>query len=205
MRGILQTSFFAMTTLTLRVRTQIGTWRLANVSPQDTFRWLRERLQTEHHATLGRNCFSLDPCGTQSIADDRTVREEKLQNGHMLYVNVDESKVGVHEACTSHKYITKDGKIVHQDAETALKSTGFRPGMLPLRSMKIRWTLNEFVALDEQFVYRVKAQEKSGCSLASLDSSALSGFQTYMRQFDFRTVRLGDLMRIYPIMCIAYR
>lgn len=171
----------------------MGTWRLSNISPQDSFRSLRERLQEEHHAVLGKNCFSLDPSGSRALSDDDTVRDAKLKNGDMIYAQVDESKVGVHEASTSKKLITKDGKIVHQDAETALKSTGFRPGMLPLRSMKMHWTLNEFVSLDEQFVYKIKSQEKSGCSLASLESTALAGFQSYMRNFDFHTMRVGYL------------
>ncbi|RYH11884.1 hypothetical protein EON65_38615 [archaeon] len=82
---------------------------------------------------------------------------------------------------------------MHLDSETALKSTGFRPGMLPLRSMKMHWTLNEFVSLDEQFVYKVKAQEKSLCTLASIDATALSNFQNHIHQFGFRSMRIGYL------------
>jgi len=179
----------AMDLLTLRVRTQVGTWRVNKVSPSDNFKAIRERVCTEHHATLGKNCFSVDPSGSRIIPDECLVRDTGLKNGDMIYTIADESKLGVHEASTSSKYITKDGKIVQQEAEVALKSTGFRPGMLPLRSMKMHWTLDEFVRMDEQFVYKVKAQEKSNCSLVSIDSNALSNFQSYMRTFDFHVMR----------------
>ncbi len=62
-------------------------------------------------------------------------------------------------------------------------------GMLPLRSMKMQWTLNEFVSLDEQFQYKIKAPEKGICKLASIDSTAIEEFQNYMRNFDFRIMR----------------
>lgn len=182
-----------MSSITLRVRTQIGTWRVGNVSPSDNFKKLRDRLCEEHHATLGKNCFAMDPAGTSVIPDECRVQDAGLKNGDMIYAIVDESKLGVHEASTSAKFVTKDGKIIHQDAETALKSTGFRPGMLPLRSMKMHWTLDEFVRMDEQFVYKIKAQEKSCCTLTSVDSTALANFQTYMRTLDFHTTRIGYL------------
>lgn len=108
----------------------------------------------------------------------------------MIFLNIDESKMGVHEASTGKKQITKDGHIIAQDIESSLKSSGFRPGMLPLRSMKMQWTLNEFVALDEQFVYKVKAPEKGICQLVSLDKGSVNDFQSYLRNFDFRVMRL---------------
>lgn len=107
----------------------------------------------------------------------------------MIYAEVDENKVGVHESSTSRKKITKDGHIVSQDVESSLAQSGFRPGMLPLRSMKMQWTLNEFVALDEQFIYKVKAQEKSNCKIASINASSMVSFQNYMRMLDFRSIR----------------
>eukprot|EP01039_Chlorochromonas_danica_P006049 gene6049-6662_t len=179
--------------LTLRVRTQIGTWRVNKLSPSDTIESLRVRLRAEHHALLGKNCFSLDPAGNHMLDDDLTVHEAGLKNGDMLYAHVEEGKVGVHESSSARKVITKDGKIMHLDAETALKSSGFRPGMLPLRSMKMHWTLNEFMAMDEQFVYKVKAQDKPFCSLASVETTALGDFQTYCRKLDFHSIRLGYL------------
>eukprot|EP01035_Chromulina_nebulosa_P032614 gene32614-43576_t len=185
--------------IVLRVRTQIGTWRLTNVKQSDTFALLRSRVEKEHNIDIqGRN-FTVTAVSTNSSGipliyeDSRTVGQEGLKNGDMIYIQIDETKMGVHESSTGKKQITKDGHIVAQDVASSLKSNGFRPGMLPLRSMKMQWTLNEFVALDEQFVYKVKAPEKGICQLVSLDTGAVNDFQSYLRNFDFRVMRIGFL------------
>ena len=42
--------------IVLRVRTQIGTWRLTNVKQSDTFALLRSRVEKEHNIDIqGRN------------------------------------------------------------------------------------------------------------------------------------------------------
>ncbi len=179
-----------MTLITLRVRSQIGTWRVQNVSMTDDFRCLRERLQKEHNAEFSRNGFSSDPSGNVIFGDDLTIMEAGLKNGDMIYADVDERKVGVHEATTMKKTITKDGRIMAQEVHTSLQATGFRPGLLPLRSMKMQWTLNEFMQLDEQFVYKVKAQEQSNCTKAVVNEAPLRDFQQYLRAYDYRMIRL---------------
>ena len=126
-----------MTLITLRVRTQIGTWRVNNISLSESFQQLRERLEKEHDAQFSRAEFSKDPSGKQLIKETMFISESGLKNGDMIYADVDESKVGIHEASTAKKMITKDGKIVAQDMERSIQATGFRPGMLPLRSMKM--------------------------------------------------------------------
>lgn len=178
-----------MPLLTIRVRSQVGTWRLQNVSSEDTFQVVRERLQKEHNAVFRSSALSMDPGRNVLLIDDMTIRDAGLRNGDMIYAEVDEGKVGAHEATTLKKKITKDGQILVQDTHSELQRTGFRPGMMPLRDMKMKWTLAEFVSLDEQFVYKLKAQEKSICKIASIDSSSMAGFQNYMRTLDFRCVR----------------
>lgn len=175
--------------ITLRVRTQLGTWRINNISLKDTFHDFLHRLEDEYNAYFSRRNIFLDPAGQSSFPNDMTIGEAKLTNGHMVYAFVEEEKCGAHEASTAKKAITKDGVIVNQNTSSALKTQGFRPGMLPLRSMKMQWTLNEFISLDEQFVYKIKHQEKSSCSVVSIDSSALQMFQNYGRQLDFRSIR----------------
>jgi nuclear protein localization family protein 4 len=177
-------------TLTLRVRTQLGTWRVTIVNQLETFDDLLHRLEREHDAHFQTRALFQDPNGSIPYPKDATIASGKLVNGHMIYAFVDEEKSGAHESSSLKKSITKDGVIVNQPTTSALKSQAFRPGMLPLRSMKMQWTLNEFISLDDQFVYKVKHQEKSNCSVASIDSSALQKFQTYGRQLDFRTIRL---------------
>lgn len=177
--------------LTLRVRTQLGTWRVANVNQLETFDNLLHRLEKDHDAYFQTQALFQDANGNLPFPKDATIAGAKLTNGHMIYAFVDEEKSGAHESSSLKKSITKDGVIVNQPTTSALKSQAFRPGMLPLRSMKMQWTLNEFISLDEQFVYKVKHQEKSNCSVATIDSSALQKFQNYGRQLDFRTIRLN--------------
>ena len=68
----------------------------------------------------------------------------------MIFATVDESITGVHEQARAKRTITKEGNIVALDYISAAAHSGFRPGMMPLRDMKMQWTLNEFVSLDEQ-------------------------------------------------------
>lgn len=178
-----------MSGIVIRVRTQMGTWRVANVLPSTTFSSLRNRIEVEHNINLNDIPFTSTPSGTTVFSDDLTVCDVKLSNGHMIYAMIDESNIGVHKASTGSKKIKKDGTIVVQDTASVFNSAGFRPGMLPLRSMKMHWTLNEFVALDEQFQYKVKSPEKGMCKLVSIDSSSIQNFQNYMRNFDFRVMR----------------
>jgi nuclear protein localization family protein 4 len=175
--------------IVVRVRTKVGTWRVADVALSDTFADLRKRIEEEHHADLQGEAFTSDPAGTQTFSDNMTVGQAKLTNGHMIYAMVDESKVGAHEKTTRQKTIRKDGTIVNQDISTVFNSSGFRPGMLPLRNMKMHWTLNEFISLDEQFQYKIKSPDTGMCKLVSVDKASVENFQNYMRHFDFRVMR----------------
>eukprot|EP00600_Ochromonadales_sp_CCMP1393_P007567 CAMPEP_0174969530 /NCGR_PEP_ID=MMETSP0004_2-20121128/8816_1 /TAXON_ID=420556 /ORGANISM="Ochromonas sp., Strain CCMP1393" /LENGTH=436 /DNA_ID=CAMNT_0016219035 /DNA_START=117 /DNA_END=1428 /DNA_ORIENTATION=- len=182
-----------MSAITIRVRTQLGTWRVASIKPSDTFANIRSRLEEEHIVDLKGIPFTADPSGSQVYDDHITSAEAKLTNGHMLYAMIDETKVSVHDQSTGHKKIKKDGTIVNQDVSSVFQSSGFRPGMLPLRSMKMHWTINEFVSLDEQFQYKIQAQKESNCKLLSIDKASIENFQSYMRNFDFNVMRVGFL------------
>jgi nuclear protein localization family protein 4 len=182
-----------MPPLTLRIRTQVGTWRLANISSNDTFRDVRERLEKEHNVVFKSNVLSMDPGRTVMLSDDLSVKDAGLRNGDMLYAEVDEEQVGAHDQSTGKKKITKDGKIVIQDTPSELQRTGFRPGMMALRDIKMKWTLAEFVSLDDQFTYKIKHQEKSVCKKVSTDATAIDTFQNYVRSLDFRSIRAGFL------------
>mmetsp|Transcript_27919 Transcript_27919/g.20913 ORF Transcript_27919/g.20913 Transcript_27919/m.20913 type:complete len:261 (-) Transcript_27919:88-870(-) len=75
--------------LTLRVRTQVGTYRLNEVSPMDTFEHIKGRLLSEHKANVVGN-ISLEAKSSKStsVADSMTVQEAGLSNGHMLHAEV---------------------------------------------------------------------------------------------------------------------
>jgi len=180
-------------TMTLRVRTQVGTWRLANVHSSDTIQSIQKRIESEHSADLEGRPLTRDAAGTIRLGEHETVGQLRLENGAMLYAMVDESKCGIHEKSSGARMITKDGNIVAQDHEAAADSKGFRPGMMPLRNMKMQWTLNEFMALDSQFEYKVVKQHQAFCTGVSLESGVMQEFHQYMLNFDYQCMRVGYL------------
>lgn len=154
--------------LILRVRTQLGTWRLKDVQPSDSIAVVRRRIELEHHTDLRGRAITSDVEGKHPLPDHITVGQAGLSNGSMVFAMVDEEKTGVHEAAaSSNKRITKDGNIIAQDFQAISNTQGFRPGMLPLRSIKKHWTLSDFIQLDEQFVFRIGAPKPAYCKLAN--------------------------------------
>lgn len=101
--------------LTIRVRTQIGTYRLNDISPSDTVLKLRERLQTEHNASTKAG-LATDTKGTNKLADSVTISDAGLSNGHMLYAEVGEGATITSSTPTSSGeskvVIGKDGNIM---------------------------------------------------------------------------------------------
>ncbi len=77
-----------MAELTLRIRTQIGTWRLKGVKPADTFGNLKRMLEKEHSLDLEHVPLTEDPSGKTVCPESKTVAQAKLSNGHMLYMKV---------------------------------------------------------------------------------------------------------------------
>lgn len=160
------------------------------MKPTDTFAHLRRRVEEEHHTNLTGRSFTSDITNTSPYLDSMTVRTANLNNGDFIYIMVDEAATGVHEmAHSSSKKIAKDGTIIAQDYTTASQTAGFRPGMLPLRAMKKSWTLSEFIQLDEQFVFRLKASPPSLCKLAKTDSASMQDFFAHARSVDFQRMR----------------
>ena len=128
--------------------------------------------------------------GDRPLSERETVGKLGLMNGDTLHILVDESKsTAVHEATRSGKMITKDGHIIAQEYTASSKQKGFREGMMALGDIKRHWTLNDFLSLDEKFVFKLKRQEESICKKVSLDTSSLNDFQQYMWNYDFRKMR----------------
>jgi nuclear protein localization family protein 4 len=123
------------------------------------------------------------------LSDDSSVGSCNLGNGDMIYLNVNEEKIGVHEKSHIGRQITKEGNIVPVEYAAKADQTGFRPGMMPLRNMKMQWTLHEFMELDEQFTYRIKRQESAFCKKVSLDKESINNFQQYMWRYNFHRTR----------------
>lgn len=108
--------------ITVRVRTQVGTYRLNDVAPTDNFLRIKERMQSEHNARIEGN-ISLEAKSSKSSAvpDTMTVQEAGLSNGHMLHAQVADgttmastTAASTSSAGSGNKVVTigKDGGIV---------------------------------------------------------------------------------------------
>lgn len=119
--------------IAVRVRTPVGTYRVNDVSPTDTFGVLRDRLLKEHKAEISGN-FSLEAKGSKSSAvpDTMTVSEAGLVNGHMLHAEV-ASGTTMASASTSAASsgparmttIGRDGNIITTEISNTWASTMF--------------------------------------------------------------------------------
>lgn len=154
---------------------------------------IRTRVEAEHKTDLMGKPITTDQLGKNQIDDRITVAQAGLKHGDMVFALVDEEKTAVHEMSTMGKMITKDGNIIQQSFSDVANKNGFRPGMMPLRSMKMAWTLNEFISLDEQFQYKIKAQAQGFCTKADMNVTAIEDFKQYMTSYDYRKIRIGYL------------
>ncbi len=178
----------------LRVRTQVGLWRLQDVNGDDTIESLMKRIESEYHTDLSNRCLYKDELYTRKLNDELTIDDLNLKHGDLIYLNVDENKTNVTSKSTGGKTITKDGNIIAKEFTDVARDTGFRPGMLPLRSMKMHWTLNEFVELDDQFTFnfeKMKERRQGHCTNAKCPTDVFTDFTNYVYNFNFERTRIG--------------
>ena len=96
----------------IRVRTQLGTWKVRDVNEEDTIGDLKARVASEHNTNLQERNFTSQPGGSIVIPDHLTVSQSGLTNGAQVYLLVDEEQTGVHEEGMTGKVISKEGNIV---------------------------------------------------------------------------------------------
>eukprot|EP00953_Heterococcus_sp_UTEX-ZZ885_P009986 5849-Heterococcus_DN1.PRE.4 len=108
----------------LRVRSQVGQWRLTDVTPGTTVGELRAQLGREHNVDLSDSSTqpltkTPNPSGKEpSLPTHASVNSLGLKHGDMLHLRLDESKVGMaHEEALGPKKINADGTIVQQSYE----------------------------------------------------------------------------------------
>jgi nuclear protein localization protein 4 homolog len=198
----------------LRVRSNVGVWRVDNLDEATaTVSDVLEGIaQTRPHVTY-ETPLSFDPGCQQPLNTTQTLAEQRLRHGSMVHCRVDAATcaefkpfVEDEEGVKSGKPLTTSGVLMKRvvDKDGAIKlvpstevsagtAKGFRKGMLPLRDMKMAWTLHEFVAMDSQFEFKIKRQESAICQQASLDSAAIGDFQAYCARFGFQRKRFGFL------------
>jgi len=203
----------------IRVRSNVGVWRVEvsdkTVSMGETI--LTEIAKTRPHVSYEKPLCK-DPACNQPIDLGLSLRSQSIQHGTMLHCRVDPSTCATVDSSISaarenesgtgvrkdghhmKRIIDKDGQIKlvpSNEIRNATDDRGFRPKMMPLRDIKMAWTLNEFVAMDSQFVFKIKRQEQATCSQVSLDSPSIQNFQSYLQRFQFARKRFAFLYGRY--------
>jgi nuclear protein localization protein 4 homolog len=168
----------------VRVRSRMGTWRFDNLSRKTSIATLKQRVIKEKR--LGSEIkivFSLDQRGNQPAEDSATLGALKIEHGGMLYAQFP-AKSSAGTATGSRKIV--NGKIVNQTYADRSAKEGFRPGLMSLRSMKMKWTLSDFQALDSRYTFSLKGKQPRICDGGvSLSSAACNSFQRYVRSYAF--------------------
>jgi len=203
----------------LRVRSNVGLWRVdalddGTATVEDVLNGIAvSRPHVEYEVGL---CS--DPACQQPLSTTQTLAKQGLRHGSMVYCKVKpETCVSIaapsptaaaaapssNEATPTagssssnmRRVIDKQGRIqlVPSDQVSQQEDRGFRKGMLPLRDMKMQWTLNDFMALDSQFTFKMQRQEAAICKQVSLDVPSITEFQSYLQKFQFQQKRFGFL------------
>lgn len=197
----------------VRVRTNTGVWRIdhlnertANVSD------IINKISETRPNVVYESGFCFDPGYKRKLNESLPLSSQGITHGSMVYCRVDSSscieinktlsndnkqknKPNASESMT-RRVVKPDGSIELKYVDPCLmasgKERGFRPGMLPLRDIKKAWTMNDFIAMDEKYTFKIKRQDVSWTSV-SLDSSSCQDFYRYLSLFEFKRHRFGYL------------
>ncbi|GKY92445.1 hypothetical protein MPSEU_000215000 [Mayamaea pseudoterrestris] len=204
----------------LRIRSNVGIWRIENLDDRTaTVADVMGAVQTTRPHVVFLEPLSFDPACKQHLASDRPLSEQGLTHGAMVHCRVDpETCLDISGATGSNamqeafangttplataptatnmrRVIDKDGriKLVPSNETPSEKERGFRKGMMPLRDMKMQWTLNDFMALDAQFEFKIQRQENAICKQVSVEVPSLTEFQGYLQTLQFKRKHMGFL------------
>lgn len=204
----------------IRVRTNVGVWRVEGLEPTSTGHDILNGIaQTRPHVSYEKP-LSKDPSCQVPIDLTKTLLSQDLKHGSMVYCRVDpascaDATVLVAAAAATEakgseapskntsnmkRVIDKDGRIrlvPSTEVRSAGEDKGFRRGMMPLRDIKMAWTLNEFMAMDSQFTFKIQRQDQAICKQVSLDTNSVNDFQSYLQRFQFARKRFAFLYGKY--------
>jgi nuclear protein localization protein 4 homolog len=198
-RKLRQEEILCVETMLIRVRTNVGLWRVDGLDDATAkILDVRKHISNTRPDVKYESPFSSEPqCQRNYIDESIPLSKQGFGHGSMIYCRVDpstcaEASTGSQSLNSLRKVIGKDGNI--QMVQTTVdEAKGFRKGMMPLRDMKMSWTLNDFIELDSQYEFKIKRQEETTCKGVSLDTDSISDFQSYLRRFDFSRPRCAYL------------
>ena len=187
----------------IRLRTNVGVYRVP-LSPPLTTSSILSALAASAPGVVVTSPMSFSPFSKGNTPKDPLAEgsdfTSRLSNGLMIYTFVSAESPGPGSAAASAAgakkasvKVNKDGSITALSYAEANKDSAFRPGMMPLSSMKKHWTLAEFVEMDDSFVFKVKGGGQSGVKSVGMEQNEAQSFQAYLRDQTFQTCRIGYL------------
>lgn len=197
----------------VRVRSNMGVWRVEVTDSASVEDVLEEIKKSRPHVVYETN-LSVDPGCKEPLETSKPLSAQGIGHGAMIHCRVDpESTVDITaksdptatdaaatneitKTANMRRIIDKDGTIKlvpNNDVSAPGEDKGFRKGMLPLRDMKMHWTLTDFVAMDSQYEFKITRQESSICKQVSLDVPSIADFQSYVQRFAFQRKRFAFL------------
>mmetsp|Transcript_28962 Transcript_28962/g.45026 ORF Transcript_28962/g.45026 Transcript_28962/m.45026 type:complete len:476 (+) Transcript_28962:92-1519(+) len=203
----------------IRVRTNVGVWRITlDDNTSNPVQSILDKIRETRPNLVYTKPLSSDPGCKNELDLSAPIADYNVSHGCMLYCFVDPETCAASSVSTTadsssgaagsgnsaepadtsgmkvRRTIGKDGtiKLIYEEPEEG-NEKGFRKGMRALRDIKMAWTLNEFMDMDSQYVFKIKAQGEAFCKGVSLESSQCGMFQNYLRQFDFRRGRFAYL------------
>mmetsp|Transcript_23524 Transcript_23524/g.48950 ORF Transcript_23524/g.48950 Transcript_23524/m.48950 type:complete len:459 (+) Transcript_23524:199-1575(+) len=187
----------------IRLRTNVGVYRVP-LSPPLTTSSVMSALAASAPGVVVTSPMSFSPYSEGNEPKDPLVEgsdyTHRLSNGLMIYTFVSPESPSPGSAASSTAgpkkasvKVNKDGSISALSYAEANKDSAFRPGMMPLSSMKKHWTLAEFMEMDDTFVFKIKGGGQSSVMNVRMEQNEAQSFQAYMRDQTFQTCRMGYL------------
>lgn len=202
----------------IRVRSNVGVWRVDGLEATSTVDDILKGIASTRPHVVYEQPLSSDPACKDHLDESSTLDALRLRHGSMIHCRVDPSTCADISAAIAttqdeapdaaneannpangtnmKRVIDQDGSIrlvPTSDVRSAGDDRGFRRGLMPLRDIKMAWTLNEFMAMDSQFVFKIKRQEEAICEQVSLDTPSVVDFQAYLQRFQFQKKRFAFL------------
>jgi len=180
----------------VRIRSNVGIWRVDGLDDNTCLvSDVMERISETRPHVVYEKAFSSDPGCTSPLDTTLELCKQGIVHGGMIHCRIDAATCVESGDGNSNmkKRIDKDGTIQMVAVSTAAENRGFRKGLMPLRDMKMSWTLNDFIALNSQYEFKIKRQEEAWCKGVSLDTNSVNDFQSYLRRFNFSKQRVGYL------------
>lgn len=142
---------------------------------EDLLSRVRKEKRLDRDAALS---ITLDQAGKQPASSTATLQSLRITHGDMLFLDIPKDAAVAHGKGGNISRKVVDGKIVNQTYDDRSRKEGFRPGLMSLRSMKMKWTLRDFQELNAKYTFAMKGNQPRKCAGVSCYTEACN---TYLR------------------------